>query len=76
MTSEEPKNVALSYLGLGAGVQSSTIVEMMVLGLLPKVDLAVFSDLEDEPSYVYRQLNYLEGRLQRDRRAPGPAAPG
>lgn len=56
--------VALRYLGLGAGIQSSAIVEMMVLGILPQVDLAVFSDLEDEPSYVYRQLSYLEGRLQ------------
>lgn len=36
----------------------------MVLGILPKVDLAVFSDLEDEPAYVYRQLECLEGRLE------------
>ncbi len=64
MTSEGPKGVALRYLGLGAGIQSSAIVEMMVLGILPKVDLAVFSDLEDVPSYVYQQLTYLEGRLQ------------
>lgn len=49
---------------LAAGIQSSAIVEMMVLGILPKVDLAVFSDLEDEPAYVYQQLECLEGRLE------------
>ncbi|MCX6032595.1 MAG: hypothetical protein NT169_25315 [Chloroflexi bacterium] len=54
---------ALRYLSLGAGVQSSTIVEMIADDLLPRVDFAIFADLEDEPAYVYTQLDYLATRL-------------
>ena len=54
---------AFSYLSLSGGVQSSTIAEMMVLHVLPRVDAAIFVDLHDEPQYVYRQMEYLEERL-------------
>ncbi len=51
------------YLALGAGVQSSTLAEMVVEGELETVDAVIFSDTGDEPSYVYRQVDYLKGRL-------------
>lgn len=50
-------------LHLGGGVQSSTLVEMMVEGELPKVDVVVFADTGDEPKYVYQQVEYLNDRL-------------
>jgi len=53
-----------SYLSLGGGLQSSTIVEMMVEGELSPVDLVLFADTGDEPDYVYSQVGYLKGRLQ------------
>lgn len=54
---------ALTYLSLGCGVQSSTIAEMVTTGHLPPPDLAIFSDLHDEPAHVYQQLAYLTERL-------------
>lgn len=56
----EPSLVALS---LGAGVQSSTLVEMVVEGELPRPDMIVFADTGNEPQYVYDQVVYLAGRL-------------
>lgn len=53
-----------TYLSLGAGLQSSTIAEMIVEGELPRVDLALFADTGDEPDYVYAQVDYLKGRLK------------
>lgn len=49
------------YLSLGAGVQSSALYVMTTLGLhgCPKVDVAIFADTQDEPAYVYEQLNRL-----------------
>lgn len=54
----------LTTLSLGAGLQSSTIVEMVVEGLLSKPDLVIFADTGDEPQYVYNQVDYLDKRLQ------------
>jgi len=54
-----------TYLSLGAGLQSSTIAEMIVEGELPPVDLVLFADTKDEPDYVYKQVDYLRGRLAR-----------
>ena len=52
-----------TYLSLGAGVQSSTIAEMIVEGELPLVDKVLFADTGDEPDYVYWQVEYLNKRL-------------
>lgn len=50
-----------TYLSLGAGVQSSALLAMSVLGLrdCPKADVAIFADTLDEPSWVYEQLAVL-----------------
>lgn len=56
---------ALKTASLGAGVQSSTIVEMILEGELPPVDAVIFADTGDEPQYVYDQVNYLAGRLEK-----------
>lgn len=53
----------IKYLSLGGGLQSSTIAELMVEGELPRVDVALFADTGDEPDYVYKQVEYLRGRL-------------
>lgn len=55
--------IEIVYLGLGAGVQSSTLAEMVAEGELAPPDYALFADLEDEPAHVYDQLDYLEARL-------------
>lgn len=53
----------LTYLSLGAGVQSGTLVEMIVEGQLPLIDVAIFADTGDEPDYVYEHVDYLRSRL-------------
>lgn len=49
----------LNILNLGAGVQSTTIYLMVMEGLLPKLDYAVFADTQEEPEAVYRHLEWL-----------------
>src|SRR3990172_2835236 len=56
--------ISLKYQSLGAGLQSSTITEMIVEGELEPVDIVMFADTGDEPKYVYEQVEYLRGRLQ------------
>lgn len=51
------------FLHLGAGVQSSTIAEMIVEGDLPRVDAVIFADTGNEPAWVYAQVEYLKTRL-------------
>ena len=46
-------------LNLGVGTQSSAIYAMMVEGEIETCDVAVFSDLQDEPAWVYEQLEFL-----------------
>jgi hypothetical protein len=46
-------------LSLGAGVQSSAVLLMMCKGLLPKCDVAIFSDTQWEPADVYTHLGWL-----------------
>ncbi len=53
----------LITISLGAGLQSSVLVEMVVEGDLPPVDFVIFADTGDEPNYVYNQVEYLKGRL-------------
>lgn len=57
--------IALTYLSLGAGVQSGTLAEMIAEGELAPVDGAIFADTGDEPAGVYSYLDYLESRLAR-----------
>lgn len=57
------RELVARVLHLGAGRQSSCIAEMIVEGDLPRVDLVIFADTGDEPSWVYEQVWYLGGRL-------------
>lgn len=51
----------LTYLNLGAGVQSSALLVCSALGLhgVPKADVAIFADTGDEPQYVYDYVALL-----------------
>lgn len=48
---------------MGGGVQTSTIAEMMVEGVLPPADLAIFADTGNESVETYKQIDYLKDRL-------------
>lgn len=52
----------LTYLSLGAGVQSTALLICSVLGLhdVPRANVAIFSDSGCEPQWVYRGLDLLE----------------
>lgn len=53
--------VEYHILNLGAGVQSTTLYLMFAQGLItPQIDAAIFADTQDEPSEVYRHLEWLE----------------
>lgn len=49
----------LRVLSLGAGVQSSTLLLMMLDGLIEEPDCAIFADTGNEPKEVYEWLDYL-----------------
>lgn len=48
-------------LSFGAGVQSSTLLYMSCLGILPKLDHVIFADTQWEPSAVYKHLEWCKG---------------
>jgi len=50
----------MRILNLGAGVQSSAIYHLIMRGEIPPVDYALFADTQDEPSWVYKQLEWLK----------------
>jgi len=50
----------LRVLSLGAGVQSTTLLRMIIHGELPPVDHAIFSDTGWEPRAVYEHLEVLK----------------
>lgn len=50
----------LRVLNLGAGVQSTTLLLMMVLGQIEPARVAIFADTQWEPPQVYRHLEWLE----------------
>ena len=61
----EPMSVAaadLTYLSLGAGVQSTAMLVMAALGLrgCPRPSDAIFSDTGAEPQWVYDHLEWCE----------------
>lgn len=48
-------------LTLGAGVQSTTLYLMFLHGVLsPQIDYAIFADTGEEPTPVYRHLEWLQ----------------
>lgn len=51
----------LTYLSLGAGVQSTALYILAARGErgVPRADVAVFADTGDEPDYVYEQIASL-----------------
>jgi len=49
---------------LGAGRQSSYLVEAMLDGELPRADLVIFADTGDEPQWVYQQVDYLKAKCE------------
>lgn len=50
----------LRVLSLGAGIQSSTLLFMVLQGKLPRVDAVVFADTGWEPKQVYNYVEYLK----------------
>jgi len=51
----------LHILNLGAGVQSTTLYLMFLRGdLAPQIDCAIFADTGEEPTPVYRHLEWLQ----------------
>lgn len=50
----------IRVLNLGAGVQSTTLYLMMMDGLIPTVDLAIFADTREEPREVYQHVDFLK----------------
>jgi len=60
MMSEYPKRV----LSLGAGVQSTALLLMMIHGEIEKADAVIFADTGWEPQAVYDHLDWLEGLMK------------
>ena len=50
----------IRVLSLGAGVQSTAVLLMMIHGEIPKADHVIFSDTGWEPAAVYKHLAKLE----------------
>jgi hypothetical protein len=53
----------LRVLSLGAGVQSTTLLLMMLHDEIPRADHVVFADTGWEPKKVYDHLDYLRGLM-------------
>jgi hypothetical protein len=55
-------NGHVTYLSLGAGVQSTALLIMTALGLrgCPRASHAIFADTGDEPSWVYEQIEWCK----------------
>jgi hypothetical protein len=59
------KSFPLRVLSLGAGVQSTTLLLMMLHGEIEKADHVVFADTGWEPQKVYEHLDYLETLMRK-----------
>lgn len=57
-------NYPIRVLSLGAGVQSTTLLRMIIHGELPPVQHAIFSDTGWEPQGVYDHLEVLKGECK------------
>ena len=56
-------NQSIEYhiLNLGAGIQSTTVYLLNMQGkILPKFDIAIFADTQEEPKAVYNHLNWMQ----------------
>lgn len=53
-------NKPIRVLSLGAGVQSTTLLLMMLKGEIEKADHVIFADTMWEPNNVYEHLEYLK----------------
>jgi hypothetical protein len=51
-------------LSLGAGVQSTTLLLMMLEGEIPRADHVIFADVGWEPQRVYTHLEYLRDLME------------
>lgn len=54
----------IRVLSLGAGVQSTTLLLMMIEGEIPIADHAIFADTGWEPKAVYEHLDYLKPMME------------
>lgn len=54
----------IRVLSLGAGVQSTTLLRMIIHGELPPVEHAIFSDTGWEPRAVYQHLETLKAECE------------
>jgi hypothetical protein len=59
LTEDTDAPCPVRILSLGAGVQSTTLLMMMIEGEIQKADHAIFSDTGWEPSSVYEHLETL-----------------
>lgn len=50
----------LTYLSLGAGVQSTALLILSATGRCERADVAIFADTGDEPQWVYEHLERLK----------------
>jgi len=59
-TYHKEDNSTLRVLSLGAGVQSTTLLMMMMYGEVKPADVCIFADTGNEPEDVYKHLRYLQ----------------
>ena len=61
MTPWTEADYKMTYIALGAGVQSSALAVMSAIGEhnVPHADVAIFADTQDEPREVYEHLDRL-----------------
>ena len=60
MGNDGPEVSDYLYMSLGAGVQSSAMYILAEQGEIPRPEVAIFADTQDEPPWVYDQLEALE----------------
>lgn len=65
LTEETEAPCPIRILSLGAGVQSTTLLMMMVEGQIQKAEHAVFSDTGWEPKAVYEHLETLKPIMEK-----------
>jgi 3'-phosphoadenosine 5'-phosphosulfate sulfotransferase (PAPS reductase)/FAD synthetase len=54
----------MRILSLGAGIQSTVLLEMSITRELPKLDCAIFADTQYEPPAVYTHLKVLKAKAE------------
>ena len=56
----------IRVLSLGAGVQSTAVLLMMIHGEIPKADAVIFADTGWEPKKVYSHLEWLKELMEQN----------